>query len=101
MKKIRFGQKVKATAFLRRVWESRNGKGYKFWLPVEKEINGLFIGYRTLSNGSLEWWEDIGSVYKPINHFQAALVVPSETRNPVYVLLDSLTPTEATKKYRR
>jgi hypothetical protein len=47
---------------------------------------GVVIGWRTLSNGELEYYSDEPTMYHPKSHFKALLVVLNEKQNPIYVM---------------
>lgn len=57
-----------------RVWEVRD----------IKPRNAIFLGYRTLRNGSSEWEDEAGYIFEPEAHFRAMLVCFSPHENPVY-----------------
>lgn len=81
---MKFGDVVIAQGKLRRRCEHvprSNDKVY--WAPVMwwEPRRGLFIGWRTLSNGEKEYISyDDGWVYRPKEHFKVALVVLASAR---------------------
>lgn len=68
----------------------RNGE--KEWDTIDiKERRGIFLGYRTLSNGYREYdSEEVGYVYYPREYIKAALVAFSVRMNPIYVPADCI-----------
>lgn len=88
--KIKYGQKVVATGRLTRTFRRPNRKEWVDWTPKSFGFEGLFLGYRNLSNGELIWDEDEGNIYYPKEHMKVALVSPNERENPVYVPLDKI-----------
>ena len=51
------------------------------WIPTKlKRAGGVFLGYRTLSNGIMLY-----DNWVPETYFKAALVCFSPIRNPIYV----------------
>lgn len=60
-----------------KVWEAQ---------PI-KPRQAIFLGLRTLCNGSSEWEDEVGYVFDPDKggHFKAMLVCFSTKENPVYV----------------
>ena len=52
-------------------------------------VDGIYIGYRTFSNGTVSYdysAESVVSLYRPEAYFEAWLIVPSERENPAPVL---------------
>jgi hypothetical protein len=90
MDKIPYGQKVVATGIMRRTYQSPNKKIWVNNASDDYKFTGLLLGYRTLSNGDMEWFSDEGNRYTPREHFKVALVSPNERENPVYVPLDKI-----------
>jgi hypothetical protein len=62
----------------------RNGR-VKEWVEVPFPMTtGFVIGFRTLSNGTIQdWGEDGGIEYRQTGSFKALLVVFDPTRKPV------------------
>lgn len=93
-----FGSTVTATVELMRTERSENrtvnGKNklvhIKYWKSLPIKVTGIFIGFRTLYNGTVMWAEYEGTTFKPESKIRAAIIVPSARRNPVYVLRDSI-----------
>jgi len=86
---IEFGDKVAVNAVYRRRGAASSGRWHtrKHWerVPIRLRI-GLYIGTRTLSNGTTEnMGGEEGYVFHPSEHFKAALVVFSEREKPVLV----------------
>lgn len=89
MRNFKYGDAVKATHKLKRI---RCGDGFmdREWRRVVCEIKGgLFLGFRWISNGSV-WIDNEGFDYNRKETIKAALVSPSERKNPVYVPLDAI-----------
>ena len=60
----------------------------KRWKSVSyshSDWDGYYIGYRTLSNGYVNY-SDEGGAYVPDEHFEAWLIVPNERERPFRVL---------------
>jgi hypothetical protein len=93
-----FGSIITATVELMRSERSENrvanGRNelvhIKYWKKLSIKVTGLFIGFRTLYDGTVTWAEYEGTTFKPESQIRAALIVPSARRNPVYVLRDSI-----------
>jgi hypothetical protein len=90
---IEFGDWVEAPCKLLR----RHGlNGNRFWLKGPRPVSGMYIGWRTYSNGKLitDWGEGIFEYdevyYKPEDHFKVALIVPNERAAPVAVMFDEM-----------
>jgi len=57
-----------------------------FWQHDPKVREGIYIGYRTVSDGFSEWLgAEEGNGYTQYASYRVALVVFSERENPVYV----------------
>jgi len=87
MTKIKLGTKVSVTAKYSRVYEENSRKTYK-----EKQFfsQGIFIGYRTLSNGYVHYEYDEGAYWVPQEHFQVGLFVHDLNINPIYIPLTAI-----------
>lgn len=112
MKRPKLGQRVRIRARLVREAEANASRDYsdkKTWVregyydpekprsvpewlvrmkSIMKEpttIKGVYIGYRTLSNGTRRWYGDEGFVFTPEEYFEAWLVVIGERLRPVFV----------------
>lgn len=85
-----FGDHVRVKNELRRRYEG----GKKVWRPFAFSVQpwvGIFLGYRTLYDGRVEWiGEEEGNAFIPTNHYRVALVCRSERHNPVYVALEDV-----------
>lgn len=64
----------------------------RFWdtSHLKEPIRALYIGTRTLANGTVDWSEDEGNYFKATEHIQAALVCRNARANPIYVPIDCL-----------
>lgn len=59
---------------------------HRIWHRHEKAVHGLYIGYRTVSDGRVDYYPDEGSEYVPEKHFVVWLIVENERHNPVRCL---------------
>jgi hypothetical protein len=97
---MKFGDIVEVTEVLRRKCRGSDSMycKYKYWHPVKiAPKKGIFIGTRTLSDGTREWDSEAGYYFIPKEHFPAALVVFNEKENPEYVRLFSTADEETIK----
>ena len=73
-------------------WRARDWQdGVRYWDFEPCNAEGLFLGYRWLSDGQMEHLGD-KSVYVWHHTFKAALVSINARTNPVYVPLSAITP---------
>ena len=92
-----FGQPVQFTHKLcrkKRV-QRRGNKGLSFndlnvWMPVECEGSGLFLGFRTLKNGIVDYDVDDGNTFRATEQVKAALICSDSRTRPFYVKAESL-----------
>ncbi len=92
MHALPLGTKVEITHVYRRLFEIRNvpnsgrPQGVRYWAKRElpKPEVGVFIGYRTITDGWIERSEE-GGVWRPIEWRLCALVVTGPRKNPVCV----------------
>jgi hypothetical protein len=84
-----YGQRVTATATLKRQWLSG---GVKTWEERTAVVSGIYLGTRTLRNGRVTCYHDEGYAFHVTDVFKAALVSPGPNRNPVYVPLTCIQP---------
>lgn len=56
------------------------------WRTVEKPVRGLYIGYRTVYEGAVEYSLDEGYYFTPKSHQEVWLIVENERHNPVRCL---------------
>lgn len=102
MNSLKFGERVRACCYLKRVCEYRQRRmysglekkqPYKLWKEVPiTDREGLFLGFRTLSNGFIFWESEVGYIFESDKSFRVALVIFSERENPIYVPLQSIIP---------
>lgn len=94
---MKFGETVivSATYWRRTTYRmSKNGPWnitVKVW--ERKEITprlAIYLGKRTLWNGTRTWEDEVGNVFEPEEHIKALLVCFSAHTNPVYVPVDSV-----------
>lgn len=77
----------------RRVEVNKPYQGYENWKKWERmpySAKCLFLGVRTLKNGTRSFDSEYGWEFSAREHFQAALVCPGEKENPVYVPMDAI-----------
>lgn len=99
MSDLVFGQKVTIAQKYYRKCENRvvhttgftRGEEWKVWATRGYAKEGVFLGYRTLSNGIRYYEADEGYYFGPEERIKAALVYPGPHLNPVYVPLDAIT----------
>jgi hypothetical protein len=89
--KIEFGKKVTCREVLERKGDHSKLPTYKYWMsrPIEKR-DGIFLGLRTLSDGTTSYDYEEGTRYKPKHYIKAAVVCFSEKESPVYVPIEAL-----------
>ena len=92
-----FGDRVNCThRFVRkeRRVENKNGYGstsWKIWGKKSYSVSsGIFLGYRTLKDGTRNFKYDAGWIFTPKKYFKAALICPTDKINPVFVPLDCI-----------
>jgi hypothetical protein len=90
--KPKFGEWVQATSIFKR---SHRGSEEKIWITRERDVSGIFVGYRTLANGRVDWERE----FIPESYFRAALICPGPWRNIVRVPEDSLKAPDVEKIY--
>jgi hypothetical protein len=94
--KFKYGDRVSISKKLRRVQRSEmrlneftvksQEVSLKIWITHDFcRTNCIFLGERTLSNGSRGYDMDYGYIYYPVDYFKAALVSPGPNESPVYV----------------
>lgn len=76
---MNFGDKVKITEKLKRTYVD----GKCFWEPIPFEADGIYLGTRRLSNGTID---TDGSNYQNTQYFTVMFIAPALNRNPIYVL---------------
>jgi hypothetical protein len=90
---MKIGDKVICQGTLRRSRDYvRSGRDRAYWLPVvwKNQREGMFIGYRHLSNGEIERNYDEGHIYYPKDIIKVGLVVFNERENPKYIPMNML-----------
>jgi hypothetical protein len=85
---MKWGDRVKASAVLKRV---RPGDGRREWQssPLKVPVTAVFLGYRTLSNGIVDFYPD-HIEYHGKEYIRAALVSFGPHENPVYAPPDAI-----------
>lgn len=84
---IQWGDKIAVNEKYVRVYEN----GMKIWKSVKCDLNNcIYLGTRTLSNGSIRYSWDDGTDYRPTTHFPAAIICPSDKHNPIYVPINAM-----------
>lgn len=76
------------------LWREHLAGGKRRWAPVQWNkgyMEGVIVGWRTLSNGDVEYggWDGT-TEFSPTEHFKAYLVAYDMRRKPVYVRPDDL-----------
>lgn len=89
---LELGSRIIVRGTLRRTGDYvPNGRNRAYWVPVgwPEEREGLFIGWRYLTDGEVEGpcSYDEGAIYHPKERFKVALVVFNARQNPLYVPL--------------
>lgn len=91
--RLKLGDKVVCTTHYLRLSRAGLKTDNKVWVKrfaYPKPRAGLFLGYRTLQNGTRTYEDEVGYIFEPSEYIKAALVVFSEHTNPVYVPLDCM-----------
>ena len=74
--------------------EEKRGKDYygnlKYWAERLCDMEGIFLGTRTLKDGWRDYDSYEGCTFSPIRHYQAALISPGPNENPLYVPLTAI-----------
>ena len=88
----KLGQMIQATDRLERVQRNTHGGVVKIWtrwgdVPAfrARPVQGVFMGYRTRSNGRIEYNREYTAWY-PSDYFEVWLIVVNRRENPVLVL---------------
>lgn len=91
---LQFGARVEFWAVYCRRRRYDGIRHVKFWERRKwKTQTGIFLGTRTLYDGTLSYEEydySTNTIFEPTHHFQVALVCPCSRMNPVYVPLDAI-----------
>lgn len=87
-----FGVRVVIAATLQRWRRTVNRREVRHWdrTPLAAPVSGILIGWRTLSDGRVQYDEDGLSEFCPDAHFRAALVATGPHRRPVLVREEDL-----------
>lgn len=85
------GQKVRFKNPLKRRWESPNTKKWVTDVWDSAYRNGVVVGKRTLSNGTVSSGYD-GSEYMPKETFSALIISFDMHRKPVKVRIEDVEP---------
>lgn len=89
---MKLGDNLTITQVYRRRERRRPGryqdqvvKVWELWPITPRQA--IFLGWRTLCNGTREWEDEVGAIFTPDKdgYFKAALVCFSTRENPVYV----------------
>lgn len=92
--KVKVGEKITVNSKLRRVEVYRknpNGHGNESWkIWIDKIINPievLYLGDRTLVNGTRYWESEVGYIFTPKEYLKTMLVIALDGKtNPFYVI---------------
>ena len=87
--KFQHGDRVSITKKYWRAYDSMDGGRY--WDTEAANATGIFLGYRSLSDGQVDWSGD-ECTYSRHCTVKAALVSLNARTNPVYVPLDAIAP---------
>ena len=86
---MKLGDRVVFTARLQRAHHKIGTRVY--WKQIETNPrDGIYIGTRTLWDGKRSLEDEVGYIFEPISHFEAALVVFAERQKPIFVPLDAI-----------
>jgi len=86
---MKLGDRVIFTARLHRV--RARGTSRVTWQRIATNTrDGIYIGTRTLWDGNRSFEDEVGYIFEPISHFEAALVVFAERQKPIFVPLDAI-----------
>lgn len=85
------GARIRSSHRLRRgcEYDDRPGGWSKKWHRIDwkrDDYEGMYIGYRTFSNGEITLLGEGGTAYEATEHFEAWLIVPDERSVPIPVL---------------
>lgn len=87
MNRPELGVSIVSANRLKRVKTSEGNGGYiAEWKQIPTYTSGIYIGYRTLSEGKVWWHYDEGYEYEATKFFEAWLIVVDDRTNPIYVL---------------
>jgi hypothetical protein len=89
---MKLGDPITVNQIYKRCTRSRPSKHgawsvtVKIWeaMPI-KPREAIYLGKRTLWNGTRTWEDEVGNIFEPEDHFTAMLVCFSTHENPVYV----------------
>lgn len=90
---FKFGEQIVFDTKLERIYGKNpyDSKINKFWKYIHMQpTNGIFLGWRTLSNGYVVRYYDEGPDYDPKEYIKVALVAYSPKRKPIYVPLEGV-----------
>ncbi len=66
-------------------------KLFAYWIPESIKINnGIFLGYRYIKEGYIEYGGGVGNYFYCTKSTKVALISPDSKRNPIYVPIDNL-----------
>ncbi len=82
-KKLKHGDKID----IKKQYVSYKYQGNKTWKQrdIKEEKNCLFLGYRTVKEGKIEYDPEEGYYFYPNNHITVMLVSVNSKLNPIYV----------------
>ena len=92
---MKVGDKVIVSGKLNRQVCYKRSTRRKVWKRIEfvntSGIDAIFLGYRTVSDGSSYWESECGYIYEPESHKKVALVMRLDGRtNPFYATLNDV-----------
>lgn len=62
----------------------------KEWESCAAPVRGVYIGWRTYANGTIQYEFEDGYSFSATEHFKIALIVTDERQNPVPVMFDEM-----------
>jgi hypothetical protein len=84
------GQRIKVFSKYKRVHKYDSGHvGIRIWKETPINTDGIIIGFRTLSNGTVTYNEE-GAYFNPSDHFRAILVVSNVNNKPYFVPYEAI-----------
>jgi hypothetical protein len=90
-----YGDKVVFSRYyMRSSKEMKDSTGHwrrlKYWAERLCEMEGIFLGTRTLRDGWRDYYPDEGCTFSPTRHYRVALISPGPNENPLYVPLTAI-----------
>ncbi len=83
--KFKLGDRVSAPNSL---YRSKKWRGRHEWREVLGPVKGVFVGWRTYANGTVEIDQDAGPLFTADEWIKVALICQDPRHSPVPVLYD-------------